>query len=96
MVRIPQISSLETAIRIYYERTQLTNSDIRQLFGAKAGTTIAKLKEAAREVMRQENAPIWNAPRAPPPSSTRPSMKFASFRRSSAAPYRFKSRAALS
>lgn len=61
MVRIPQISSLETAIRIYYERTQLTNSDIRQLFGAKGSATIAKLKDAAREVMRQENAPIWNA-----------------------------------
>ncbi len=61
MVRIPQISSLETAIRIYYERTQLTNADIKQLFGAKANTTIVKLKEAAREVMRQENAPMWNA-----------------------------------
>lgn len=32
-VRVPQITSLETAIRLYYERIELSNSDIRELFG---------------------------------------------------------------
>ena len=31
-VRVPQITSLETAIRLYYERIELSNSDIRGTF----------------------------------------------------------------
>lgn len=61
MVRIPQIQSIETAIRLYYERIELTNTDIRELFGKISGATISKLKETAREKMREENAPVWNA-----------------------------------
>lgn len=39
-VRVPQITSLETAIRLYYERIELSNSDIRELFGKLAPATI--------------------------------------------------------
>lgn len=61
-VRIPQIVSIEAAIRIYYERIELSNSDIREIFGEKrGGATIAKLKNKAREVMRENNRPVWNA-----------------------------------
>lgn len=61
-VRIPQLVSIEAAIRIYYERIELTNSDIRKLFGKERGNaTIAKLKRKAREVMAENNTPIWNA-----------------------------------
>lgn len=61
-VRIPQIVSIEDAIRIYYERIELTNNDIKAIFGTDHGSaTFAKLKRKAREVMAQENTPVWNA-----------------------------------
>lgn len=60
-VRIPQITSIETAIRLYYERIELTNSDIRELFGKISSATVTKLKKAARQVMQDNDTPIWNA-----------------------------------
>lgn len=60
-VRIPQITSLETAIRLYYERTELSNSDIKELFGGCSTATITRLKRKVREKMTEENTPIWNA-----------------------------------
>lgn len=62
-VRIPQITSLETAIRLYYERTELTNGDIRELFGQLGNATVAKLKRTAKELMAERNTPVWNAQR---------------------------------
>ncbi len=50
-VRVPQITSLETAIRLYYERIELSNSDIRELFGKLAPATIKSLKNKALAIM---------------------------------------------
>ena len=60
-VRIPQLVSIEAAIRIYYERIELSNSDIREIFGRIGSATIVKLKNKAREVMQENNRPVWNA-----------------------------------
>lgn len=60
-VRIPAVTSLQTAIRLYYERTELSNDDIRELFGRHSSTTIAKLKNIARNEMTERNTPVWNA-----------------------------------
>jgi len=60
-VRIPQITSLETAIRLYYERIELTNDDIRELFGKIGSATVVRLKKAARVQMQENNTPVWNA-----------------------------------
>ncbi len=60
-VRIPQITSIETALRLYYERIELSSSDIKELFGKVSDCTVAKLKNRAREIMREENTPVWNA-----------------------------------
>lgn len=62
-VRIPQITTLETAIRLYYERTELSNGDIRELFGQLGNATVAKLKRVAKELMAERNTPVWNAQR---------------------------------
>lgn len=61
-VRVPQITSLETAIRLYYERIELSNSDIRELFGKLAPATI-KMKNKALAIMTERNTPVWNAQR---------------------------------
>ncbi|MDE7360472.1 MAG: hypothetical protein K2N38_00885 [Oscillospiraceae bacterium] len=60
-VRVPQITSLETAIRLYYEHTELSNSDIKELFGKCSSATITRLKSKVRERMAEEKTPVWNA-----------------------------------
>ena len=60
-VRIPQLVSIEAAIRIYYQRIELSNSDIKEIFGSIGSTTVVKLKNKAREVMRENDRPVWNA-----------------------------------
>lgn len=60
-VRIPQITSLETAIRLYYECIELSNSDIRVLFGKIGSTTLYKLKHTAQALMNERHTPVWNA-----------------------------------
>lgn len=60
-VRIPQLVSIETAIRLYYSRIELSNSDIRELFGKLGSATVVKLKKKARQVMQERGRMAWNA-----------------------------------
>lgn len=51
-IRIPRISSVEDAVRLYYERPMLKNSDIMELFGcglSKARQLRAYVEDRARE-----------------------------------------------
>lgn len=61
-IRIPQVTSIELAIRLYYERTELSNSEIKSLF-AVGENTVTKLKRKARELMNERETPVWNAQR---------------------------------
>lgn len=62
MVRIPQIAGIETAIRIYYERIELKNADIMELFGMNLSRgKIVKMKEAAKVIMDEENIQSYDA-----------------------------------
>ena len=61
MVRIPQIKSLETAIRIYYERIELRNADIKEIFGSLGSKTICRLKQVAKDKMKENDIPSWDA-----------------------------------
>ncbi len=47
-MNIPQIASIETAVRIYNERDCLYTKDIRELFPGICKITVARLKDAAR------------------------------------------------
>lgn len=60
-VRVPQLRSVEGAIRLYYEKSELTNADIKELFDVHSSATIAKLKNLVRERMAAENVPVWNS-----------------------------------
>lgn len=62
-VRIPQIKSISIAIRLFYAKTELTNSDIKTLFGELANSTIARLKDKVRQQMVEDNVTVWNAQR---------------------------------
>lgn len=50
-MRIKRITSLDTAIRLYYENDELDNRDIIELFEPMAESTIAKMKNAVLEEM---------------------------------------------
>ena len=60
-MRVPSITSVENAIRIYYEHIELYNKDIVELFGKLSSATIVKLKSEAYNVMVRESIPSWNA-----------------------------------
>ena len=60
-VRIPPIANLETAIRLYYSRVELSTADVKELFPSVGKNTIAKLKQRVREVMAERNVLYYNA-----------------------------------
>ena len=62
-VRVPQVTSIETAIRLYYERTELSNADIKELFGHIANDTVSRLKRKAKALMLERGTPVWDAQR---------------------------------
>jgi len=64
-VRIPKITSIETAVRLYYENAELSNANVKELFGNHSTATITKLKNLVRERVITENIPVWNAANVP-------------------------------
>lgn len=60
-IRIPQITDVKTAIQIYYERIELSSSDITKLFGKRSSSTVTALKSLARQKMIENEIPCWNA-----------------------------------
>ena len=60
MQRGIQMPDYETAIKLYYGRTELSNNDIRELFGGKISSgTIVKLKKMAKQEMVKEDIYTW-------------------------------------
>lgn len=59
-VRIPSVQDVRTAIRLYYEKVELRNADIIELFGCSKSTAL-KLKERAREEMSEQDMEAWDA-----------------------------------
>lgn len=60
-VRVPQISSVEKALEIFYTKTELSNFDITELFGKHSSATVARLKAKVREQMSEQGVVSWNA-----------------------------------
>ena len=50
-MRIKKITSLDTAIRLYYENDELDSHDIKELFVTASASTITKMKNAVLEEM---------------------------------------------
>ena len=48
-MNIPQITSIDNALKIYYSHSELGNKEIVSLFGRLSSATITKLKKAAKE-----------------------------------------------
>ena len=59
-VRIPQVADIETAVRLYYEKIEMGNSEIMELFPTASRSTAKKLKGLAREKMIEQDMPSFN------------------------------------
>jgi predicted kinase len=59
-VRIPQITSIKCAVEKYYKCNVLSSKDMKELFTKASKTTIANLKNLAKEEMRNNDIPVWN------------------------------------
>ena len=51
LMNIPQITSIDNALRIYYAYSEIGNKEIATLFGRLSSATIVKLKKLAKEEM---------------------------------------------
>jgi len=50
-MNIPQVTSIDNALKIYYSHSELGNKEITSLFGRLSSATTAKLKKMAKEEM---------------------------------------------
>ncbi|MCL2546293.1 MAG: hypothetical protein FWE06_03745 [Oscillospiraceae bacterium] len=52
-MNIPQTTSIENALHIYYRHAELGNKEITILFGQRSPNTLSKLKKIAKDEMRE-------------------------------------------
>ena len=60
-MRIPTITSIENALKIYYENTEVGNKEIKILFGSCSTATISKLKKRVKEEMIKKEVYSFSA-----------------------------------
>ncbi|MBP3360061.1 MAG: hypothetical protein J6N52_04345 [Clostridia bacterium] len=53
-MRVKRITSIDTALRIYYMFTEIGNKEIRELFGIKAQDCLVRYKEEVRKQQAAE------------------------------------------
>ena len=58
---IPCITSIENALKIYYENAEMGNKEIKCLFGNRSSATISRLKKLVRAEMIKRSVPTFNA-----------------------------------
>ena len=59
--RIPAISDVETAIKIYYGSIELGNKEIKALFSPVGEQKVILLKRYAKAYADERDTPVWNA-----------------------------------
>ena len=55
-----QVKDIGEAIRIFYERFELTSKDIKDIFGVSGSKTVSRLKAEALAVMADKGIPPWS------------------------------------
>lgn len=58
-VNVPQVRGVEMAVKVYYEKKELTNTDIMELFGV-SRVKAAELKRRGLEEQTRKGVPLWN------------------------------------
>lgn len=57
---VPTTVNIDTAVTLYYSRTEIGTSDIQTIFGCGASKA-QQLKRVAREAQDADNVPFYNA-----------------------------------
>ena len=60
IIYIPSIKSIESALKVYYENSELGNQEIKALFGNRSSATISRLKKLAKAEMIKRDMPSFN------------------------------------
>jgi hypothetical protein len=60
-MNIPTITSIETALLIYYKHSEIGNKEITVLFGRRSSATISKLKRIVKDEMNKKGVPSYGA-----------------------------------
>ena len=50
-MNIPQITNINTALKIYYTNSELGNKEITDLFGRRSSATVSRLKRVVKDEM---------------------------------------------
>ena len=59
-MNIPQITSIDSALKVYYSHPEIGNKEIASLFGRLSSATTAKLKKLAKDEMINRNILSYN------------------------------------
>ena len=57
---IPSITSIENALKVYYENAEIGNKEIEVLFGSRSSATISRLKKCVKAEMIKRDMPTFN------------------------------------
>lgn len=60
-MNIPQITNINTALKIYYTNSEIGNKEITALFGRRSSATISRLKRIAKSEMNDRNILSYGA-----------------------------------
>jgi len=54
-MNIPKITSIENALSIYYNNSEIGNKEIIELFGKRSTATVSRLKKLVKNEMTKKN-----------------------------------------
>ena len=54
-MNLPTITSIENALKVYYNHSEIGNKEIIELFGKRSSATIVRLKQAVKNEMNERN-----------------------------------------
>ena len=60
-MNIPPITSIDTALKVYYTSSEIGNKEITALFGRRSSATIARLKKIVKNEMNNRDIPSYGA-----------------------------------
>lgn len=60
LVNVPNVADTAAALKLYYEKRELSTGDVQQLFGV-GSTTARRLKHMAQEEQQKRGIRFWNA-----------------------------------
>jgi len=60
-MNIPQITSIDTALEVYYKHTEIGNREIKALFGNLSSAIVCKLKKVVKAEMNKQGVYSYGA-----------------------------------